>query len=75
MGYTPCLADPCLFYKDGTKNLFIIIYVDDGGIFSNDETIKEVLTQLGKKFNVKYLGKLENFIGCKLIENEGQDTI
>jgi hypothetical protein len=49
--------------------------VDDGGIFSDEATIKEVLTELGKTFNVKYLGKLENFIGCKLIENKEKDTI
>jgi hypothetical protein len=30
---------------------------------------------LGKSFKVKYLGKLENFIACKLIENKERDTI
>jgi transposase InsO family protein len=75
MGYKPSLADPCLFYKDGNPKSFIIIYVDDGGIFSDDKTIKEVINALSKTFNVKYLGKLENFIGCKLIENEARDTI
>jgi hypothetical protein len=75
MGYKPSLADPCLFFKDGKTKSFIIIYVDDGGIFSDESTIKEVLAELGKTFNVKYLGKLENFIGCKLIENKEKDTI
>jgi hypothetical protein len=75
MGYKPSLADPCLFFKNGKTKSFIIIYVDDGGIFSDEATIKEVLTELGKTFNVKYLGKLENFIGCKLIENKEKDTI
>ena len=75
LGYKPSLADPCLFYKDGPTKSFIIIYVDDGGIFSDAETIKTVIKELGKTFNVKDLGKLENFIGCKLIENKEKDTI
>jgi Reverse transcriptase (RNA-dependent DNA polymerase) len=77
-GYKPSLADPCLFYRDGTNGKtksFIIIYVDDGGIFSDEETIQEVVTELGKTFKVKYLGKLENFIGCKLLEKKERDTI
>jgi hypothetical protein len=72
------VEDPCLFYKEGrngkTKS-FIIVYVDYGGIFSDDKTIQEVLTEQGKTFKVKTLSKLENFIGCKLIENEEKDTI
>jgi Reverse transcriptase (RNA-dependent DNA polymerase)/gag-polypeptide of LTR copia-type len=75
MGYKQSKADPCLFIKEGTTKSFIIIYVDDGGIFSTEENIKEVIKELGKTFNVKYLGKLENFIGCKLIENNAKDTI
>ena len=75
MGYKPSLADPCLFYKDGPVKSFIIIYVDDGGIFSDADTIQKVIKELSKTFNVKYLGKLENFIGCKIVENASRDTI
>jgi hypothetical protein len=67
MGYKPSQAD--LAYstkkvKKGKPKSFIIIYLDDRGIFSDEETIQEVLTELGKIFRVKPLGKLENFIGC-----------
>ena len=34
-----------------------------------------MLKELSKEFNVKYLGKLENFLGCKIIENKQKDTI
>ena len=77
LGYKACEADPCLFIKDNkneTKS-FIAIYVDDGGIFSTEENIKEVLTELSKTFMVKDLGKMETFLGCKIIENEEKDTI
>jgi hypothetical protein len=54
---------------------FIAIYVDDGGIFSTEDNIKEVLVELSKVFKVKYLGKLENFLGCRIIENRDRNTI
>jgi hypothetical protein len=46
-----------------------------GGIFSDEETKQEVLTEIGKTFKVKLLGKLENCIECNLIENEAKDII
>jgi hypothetical protein len=78
MGCEACDADPCLFVKDNkeqkTKS-FIAIYVDDGGIFSTDNNIKEVLKELSKVFKVKYLVKLENLLGCRIIENKERNTI
>jgi Reverse transcriptase (RNA-dependent DNA polymerase) len=76
MGYQPGRADPCLFFKNNGKNIsFILVNVDDGGIFGTEEEIKFFLTELAKTFKVKDLGKLENFIGCRLIENQSKDTI
>jgi hypothetical protein len=75
MGYKPSLAEPGLFFKNGKTKSFLIIYVDDGGIFSDEAKIQVVLSELIKTFNVKYLGKLDNFIGCKLIEHKEKDTI
>jgi hypothetical protein len=77
IGYKSSLADPCLFIKDNNNNQksFIVIYVDDGGIFSNDKNIKEVIDGLSKHFTIKYLGKMETFLGCKIIENDKKDTI
>ena len=41
LGFNPSKADPCLFIKEnkGKHNTFIIIYVDDGGIFGTKEEI------------------------------------
>ena len=46
--YFPSKADPCLFIKtDQLQNKsYIIIYVDDGGIFGTPEEIKNVLNKL-----------------------------
>jgi len=76
IGYNPIPVDPCLFTKIINGKLsFVIIYVDDGGIFGTKEQIQYVLKELSKTFKVKDLGKLENFIGCKLIQNQSKDTL
>jgi hypothetical protein len=75
--YFPSRADPCLFIKTDKLNnkSYLIIYVDDGGIFGTPEEIKNVLNQLSKTFVVKDLGPMENFVGCKIITNKNKDTI
>ena len=77
LGYIPSRADPCLFirhYETGRRS-FLIVYVDDGGIFSSKEEIKEVLEALKKHFIVKDLGKMETFVGCKIIEHQNMTLI
>jgi hypothetical protein len=75
--YFPSRADPCLFIKTDRLNnkSYLIIYVDDGGIFGTPEEIKHVLTQLSKTFVVKDLGPMETFVGCKIITNKSKDTV
>ena len=78
INYIPSPVDPCLFLKQNKSSgnsAFVIIYVDDGGIFSSKENIEELIKALGKDFKVKYLGKLEHFVGCHIIENVNKDTI
>ena len=76
INYTPSPVDPCLFTKIVNGKLsFVIIYVDDGGIFSTKEDIDEVINALGKVFKVKYLGKLEHFVGCHITENHSGDKL
>jgi hypothetical protein len=48
MNFYSSTIDPCLFTKDkedGTKS-FLILYVDDGGIFGTDEDINETIESL-----------------------------
>jgi hypothetical protein len=72
-------ADQCLFIKqnvnDPQRQSYLIIYVDDGGIFSTADEIMEIIEALSKNFVVKELGKMETFVGCLIIENEQRDTI
>ena len=74
--FEPSPADPCLFINNTKgKKAFVIIYVDDGGIFSTKENISKIIKALSKDFKVKDLGKLEHFVGCHLIENKQKDTM
>jgi hypothetical protein len=77
LGYWPIRADPCLFIrKEGIGNRsYLIIYVDDGGIFARPTEVKRILTELSKHFVVKDSGKMESFVGFKIIENIAKNTI
>jgi hypothetical protein len=77
LGYWPSRADLCLFIrKEGKGNKsYLIIYVDDGGILARPTEVKRILTELSKHFVVKDLGKLESFVGCKIIESKAKNTI
>ena len=76
IGYVPSPAYPCLFLPQSKdKNSFVIIYVDDGGIFGTKEDVNELIKALSKDFKVKYLGNLEHFVGCHIIENKAKDTM
>ena len=80
LGYHASRADPCLFIKFKSEGRtphksYLIIYVDDGGIFSTKEEVREVIKELSKTFVVKDLGKMETFVGCQIIENPQKDTV
>jgi hypothetical protein len=49
--------------------------VGNGGIFGTKDDIKEIIKSLRKAFNVKYLGNLENFVGCQLIEDKKEQSM
>jgi hypothetical protein len=48
--------------------------VDDGGFFACSTEVKRILTGLAKHFVFKELGKMESFVGCKIIENKSKNT-
>jgi hypothetical protein len=78
LDFLPSPADPCLFVKKQHGNdppAFVILYVDDGGIIGTQEVIDKVMKSMSKVFTVKDLGPMENFVGCRLIENKEKDTI
>ena len=78
MDFQPSMADPCLFVRKEKANqlpAFIILYVDDGGIFGTPEVIKNVLKEMSEKLKVKDLGKMESFVGFQLVEDKKEETV
>jgi Reverse transcriptase (RNA-dependent DNA polymerase) len=52
--YYPSPVDPCLFINTSTvKHSFVIIYVDNGGIFSTKDNIYKLIQASSKDFKVK----------------------
>jgi hypothetical protein len=72
LGFKPSRADPCIIIRnqDGHKKTYLIIYVDNGGIFTDEEEIKPIITALTKVLVAKNLGLIDTFVGCKIIENK-----
>jgi hypothetical protein len=78
LSFYPSMADPCLFVKKSTTKeviSFVILYVDDGGIIGTKEIIDKLVNALSKDFKVKYLGEMEHFVGCHLIQSVKKDII
>jgi hypothetical protein len=54
LNFMASVADPCLFTKStkGSKS-FVLIYVDDGGIFGTEQDIKDIIKALSVDFKIK----------------------
>jgi hypothetical protein len=52
LGFQPSRADTYHFIqnKDGCKMTYLIIYVGDGGIFTDEQEIQRIITTLSKLF-------------------------
>jgi Reverse transcriptase (RNA-dependent DNA polymerase) len=48
--YIPSAAYPCLFIITSTNKTFVVIYIDDGGVFSTKENI-DTLIKASSKFS------------------------
>lgn len=68
MGFTPSSADPCLYVRDvDGKQVYIVVYVDDVVIGSDDEEeVDRVHDEIGKHFETTGLGELKYFLGLEV---------
>jgi hypothetical protein len=76
IGYFPSRADPCQFIIKAYGQIsYLIIYIDDGGIFCKEKAeIKRVRAALASYFVVKDLAEMETFVVCKILNNNASDT-
>jgi hypothetical protein len=69
-------ADFCLFYRNNEFGTVVfIVYVDDGGIFGDDEAVDNCVEQFKQRFNVKVDDTLTDYLGCEIIRDGNKPKI
>lgn len=68
IGFHQSSMDPCIYYRiNGRMRTYIAIYVDDSMVFSNDHELKKFLvTELFRRFEMKYLGEAKFCLGLRI---------
>jgi hypothetical protein len=61
--------------EKGEPMSFVWIYVDDGGFIRTPEAIKELIEALGNTFKVNYMGEMDKFVGCHIINTPDKDGV
>ena len=77
MGWTPSLADKCLFLNPKLQEFTaVIIWVDDFiCVFEKEETWKSFMLQLRKRFTVPTTGDLTTFLGMSIAYDHQRHTM
>lgn len=77
LGFISSSLDTCVYYQINAKHMiYIILYVDDMLLFSNNKEKAENIKQnLIKKFHIKDLGKVHHFIGWRITQSEDRSKI
>jgi len=69
LGFERSMADPCLLMKKNKKKklvLIVIVYVDDCAVGGEPQWIKWFGDEVGKRFRLKAMGVLSEFIGATI---------
>jgi len=70
-GYVSTHVDPCLLMKKfGEYVVIICVYVDDCLITGDRKAIEAAMNDIEGYFETRRLGKLEEYIGCSIIDFE-----
>jgi hypothetical protein len=67
LGFNKSSADPNLYYSiNGNELLILVLYVDDLFITGSERFIVECKKALTAKFEMKYLGQMNYFLGLEV---------
>ena len=76
MGFAQTTSDPCIYMAKSGESFIIGINVDDILLAGkNNKQISEVKLALAERLDVKDLGKLNYFLGVKIVQNHRDGTI
>jgi Reverse transcriptase (RNA-dependent DNA polymerase) len=73
-GFKPNLVDKCIYLKfRGSKFIFLILYVDDILLASNDKNVlHQTKKNLFNKFEMKNLGETSFVLGIEILRERSQ---
>jgi len=79
-GYKVSEMDKCVFYKanaDGTGKSILLLHVDDGLVFAdNDDILQQLVVQLDKSFEGKFTWNIDDpikeYLGMQMEQSPGQ---
>jgi len=75
LGFKRLEHDHCVFINPITK-VIIAAYVDDLLFIARKrELIAQIKKELDKKFNIKHMGDLKDYLGMQIVRNEDKQTI
>jgi hypothetical protein len=67
MKYIRSKADPCLHFKWTNRGLIIwISWIDDFLVCGNKQSVMEAKDMMGKIFDCKDVGEMNEYVGCKI---------
>ncbi|KAE9007221.1 hypothetical protein PF005_g14420 [Phytophthora fragariae] len=67
IGFTQCTYDLGIYWKQGRVSVvYLTVYVDDLLLAGKMEDISVVILELAKKFKLKDLGRVHNFLGMEV---------
>ena len=77
IGFSGSKSDPCLWTKWTDNHVILIgIYVDDCLVIGDEEKIKNLVDELQiHGFNLKVEEELVDYLSCRIIENEHNNSI
>ncbi len=69
VNFKKSIVDPCLLYKEENSNkVYLCLYVDDVLLIGNQSLIKSTISDIKEKYSIKEIGKLDEYVGCKIHE-------
>ena len=76
-GFVENIKDQCIYYKDsGSKICFLVLYVDDILLATNDKSmLHEVKQFLSKNFDMKNMGEASYVIGIKIHRDRSRGVL
>ena len=75
-GFVPVESDPCIYRAVDGEQFFIGVYGDDIIMVTKSKTrLSEVKQSLASQCDIKDLGRLHHFLGMKVVQNEGSESV